>query len=405
LIAGGLGVAFLLLLPRFYFHSHAATLDIPVAAMYLAAAATVLFAERSTKAALLAGPVFGLASATKLNGPFVLLGCALIAFLLRRRRAGPISIPSSLFSMVVLGPPVFFALWPWMWFDTAARVQAYVQFHLNHYGIYFLYFGTVFSKDPNAPWHAPFTMAATTTPLATSALALAGIALAFPLLKARLRFTEGPDDDLRKEGDLVLTLVVHAFLSVAIVAFSGGPKYGGEKLFAPFFPFWCLLAGYGALRLYERAHRRSWAFAAIGVALSSALALQLRFGEYALSEYNGLAGGLRGATATGFERQYYDIAHRDLVRWMNENAPENARIHFLPNNWEYIRTYNWYKRGGDLRGDIQVVQTESAADLIVLTHERRFARYGDDLRRWRDHPVLKEKIVDGTPIWSVVQAR
>lgn len=404
LIAGTAAVLFMLTLPRFFFHSHAATLDVPIAAMYLAAASFALFAERSKLAALLAGPIFGLAAATKLNGPFVFAGYLLFVILTRRKR-DTTTAPTALLSMIFVGPLVFVLMWPWLWHDTFARIGAYVQFHLNHYGIYFLYFGTVYSKDPNAPWHAPFTMAGLTTPLATSVLAIAGIALGWKLIRARLRFTEGPDDDQRKEGDLLLTLVLHALLAIGTVAFSGGPKYGGEKLFMPFFPFWCLLAGYGALRFMERAEKTTLAFGAVALALVSAVALQLRFGEYALSEYNGAAGGLRGATATGFERQYYDVAFRDLIRWLNTNAKEHARVHFLPNNWEYARTFAWYRRGNDLRGDIEEVANEQQADLVVITHERRFSRYGDDLRRYRDRPILEEKIVDGTPIWSIVQVR
>jgi hypothetical protein len=90
---------------------------------------------------------------------------------------------------------------------------------------------------------------------------------------------------------------------------------------------------------------------------------------------------------------------------LNAEAPQNLRLHFLPNNWEYVRTYNWYKREGRLRQDIEVVDREAAADWMVITHERRFARYADDLRRFRARPVLKERILDGTPLWSVLKAR
>ncbi len=190
------------------------------------------------------------------------------------------------------------------------------------------------------------------------------------------------------------------------MALSGGPKYGGAKLFMPFFPFWCLLAGFGAVRLFEWAEDRlgnKWYPAGtIGLALTSSLALQLRFGSYALSEYNGLTGGLRGATALGFERQYYDVAFRDLVAWLDENAPKNARIHFLPNNWEYVRTFRWYQKDGRVRPDLHVVQSEAQAQWIVLTHERRFARYGDDLFRHRGWIVKEEKVIDGVPIWTVL---
>ena len=420
LFAGGLGAGLLLLMPRFYFHSHAATLDVPVAAMYLWTAYLALRAERKKRAAWLVGPVFGLASATKLNAPFLVVPYLLFAFLVRRGRGGQQeemwagnvrmpTVPLAAVSMAILGPITFFAVWPYMWFDLFKRVGEYVGFHLNHYPIYFLYFGTVYDKDPFAPWHAPLTMAATTMPLATSALALIGVALAVPVIMRRLKNTAGPDSPQRKEGDLLLSCILHAMVTVAVVCFSGGPKYGGAKLFMPFFPFWCLLAGYGGLRLWEllaEHTQKRWAGAIpLSLAVASALSLQLKFGGYALSQYNGLVSGLRGATAIGFERQYYDIAFRDLVAWLSEKAPKNTRVHFLPNNWEYVRTYKWYRKAGELRADIQVVSSERRAQWLILTHERRFKRYGGDLQRYRDKEVLFEKRVDGVPIWTVLKVR
>lgn len=418
--AGGMGVLFLLALPRFYFHSHAATLDVPVAAMVLLTTSVALFGERSTRAAILAGPIFGLAMATKLNAPFLLLGYLPYVWLTRRRasdspaRSAPHvmrlpAIPLACLSMIVVGPLVFVAAWPWLWFDLVERLAGYVGFHLNHYGIHFLYFGEVYTSDPFAPWHAPLVMAASTTPLVTSALAVAGVGFAVPAIALRLRFLEGPDDDRRREGDLLLSIVLQAFVAIGVVVFSAGAKYGGEKLFMPFFPFWCFLAGYGSLRLYE-VLSASWKTRAapigvLGFACASLVSLQVKFGAYALSEYNALLGGLRGATAFGFERQYYDVAFRDLVAWLNAEAPPKLRVHFLPNNWEYVRTYKWYKLEGELRGDIEVAPSESQADWIVLTHERRFSRYGEDLMRYRNRPVLRERILDGTPIWSVLRVR
>jgi 4-amino-4-deoxy-L-arabinose transferase-like glycosyltransferase len=246
LYAGGLAVLLLLLLPRFFFHSHAATLDVPVATMYFLAAAAVLEAERRPRAGWVAGVLFGLASATKLNGPFLLLPYGLFLMLTRwglgrgeprdPRTFNLPRIPTTLVTMATVGPLVFLGLWPWLWFDLFQRVGAYVGFHLHHYGILFLYFGTVYSKDPHAPWHAPFTMAATTTPLAITALALVGLGFGAAVVARRLRHREGPDDDQRKEGDLILSSALHAAFAILIVAFSGGAKYGGEKLFAPFFP-------------------------------------------------------------------------------------------------------------------------------------------------------------------------
>ncbi|MEO1335174.1 MAG: glycosyltransferase family 39 protein, partial [Myxococcota bacterium] len=249
-IAGGFAVVALLTLPRFYFHSHAATLDVPVASMYLAAATLALLAERHRRAVIWAGVVFGLAAATKLNGPFLVVPYLAFAALVRWRRPASNeapraavlghfqlpAVPAAAVSMAVVGPIVFFASWPWMWFDTANRVREYVQFHLNHYGIYFLYFGRLYDKDPFAPWHAPFTMAAVTVPVAVSMLALIGVALAIPVVVRRLR-SPSTDERENREADLILSSVLHAVVAICVVAFFAGPKYGGAKLFMPFFPF------------------------------------------------------------------------------------------------------------------------------------------------------------------------
>lgn len=423
---GGLAVLAMATLPRFYFHSHAATLDVPVAAMYLAAASTALAAERSTAAAILAGPVFGLALATKLNAPFLLLAYVPFVLITRgligsRRIARPKAlglpippIPLALLSMGIIGPLVFFALWPWLWAAPIDRVTQYVAFHLHHYPIYFLYFGRVFVGDPIAPWHAPFMTTLFTVPSVTLVLAGIGFLAAWPAIRLRRRFLEGPDDDHRRAGDLWLFVLLNAAVTIGVVAFAGTPIYGGEKLFMPLFPFLCLLAGLGADVLYTAILNLSWPSATearskwlgLGVATLASLsgvALMLRFWGYPLSEFNGIANGLRGATAYGFERQYYDLAYRDLVAWLNTEAGPRVKVHFLPNNWEYVRTFRWYQRAGEVRPEVEVVGSEQEAELIVLTHERRFARYGDDLARARGYQVLKEKLVDGVPVWSILR--
>lgn len=418
---GGLAVLAMATLPRFYFHSHAATLDVPVAAMYLAAASTALAAERSTAAAILAGPVFGLALATKLNAPFLLLAYLPFVLITRgligsRRIARPKAlglpippIPLALISMGLIGPLVFFLLWPWLWAAPTERVTQYVAFHLHHYPIYFLYFGRVFVGDPIAPWHAPFMTTLFTVPSVTLVLAGIGFLAAWPAIRLRRRFLEGPDDDQRRAGDLWLFVLLNAAVTIGVVAFAGTPIYGGEKLFMPLFPFLCLLAGLGADVLYTsiveawEGRAKQLALAVATLASLSGVALMLRFWGYPLSEFNGIANGLRGATAYGFERQYYDLAYRDLVAWLNTEAGPRVKVHFLPNNWEYVRTFRWYQRAGEVRPEVEVVGSEQEAELIVLTHERRFARYGDDLSRVRGYQVLKEKLVDGVPVWSVLR--
>jgi len=419
LVAGGLAVAFLLFLPRFFFHSHVGTLDVPVTATYLLGAAVALFAEQRAGHAWLAGPAFGLAAATKLNGPFLIFPM-LVFWLLTRPRVPPDegdaqphlrlpTLPTTFFSMVVTGPLVFFALWPWLWIDTIERTRAYLDFHLNHYPIYLFYFGQVYER-PFAPWHAPFVMTGLTVPAPVLFLAALGLGYGLFVAARRVLRRSSTDDPDRREGDLLLFTLLHAAFTIGVVAFSGAPKYGGVKLFLPLFPFLCLLAGYGALRLGEssRGQRPALRVACVGVgpvAGAVALAATVRYGEYGLSQYNAVAGGLRGATALGMERQYYDVPFRGQLAWLNDHAPENARVHYLPNHWEYERTFRWYHRAGVLRDDVRATKREAAADLVIVTHERRFRRYGDDLQRFRDRPILFTRRVDGVPLWTAFGRR
>lgn len=411
LFVGGWAAMFLLLLPRFFFHSHVGTLDVPVTATYLLAAALALFAEQRSRWVWLAGPAFGVAAATKLNGPFLILPM-LVFWLLTRRRPpleGEVSqphlrlpaLPATFFSMVVLGPLVFFALWPWLWFDTFERTKAYVEFHLNHYPIYLLYFGEVYER-PFAPWHAPFVLTGLTVPAPVLFLGAVGVGFGAVAAVARVLRRGEPEDPARGEGDLLLFTLLHAAFTISVVAFSGAPKYGGVKLFLPFFPFLCLLAGYGALRLVEAARAPlHWPMRAVApVAAVASLASLLRYGEHGLSQYNALAGGLRGAAVMGMERQYYDVPFLEQIAWLTDNAPENAKVHYLPNHWEYERTFRWYHRAEDLRPDVRATRHERAADIVIVTHERRFRRYSDDLRRYRTRPILFTRKVDGVPLWT-----
>ncbi|NJK90198.1 MAG: hypothetical protein HC923_12970 [Myxococcales bacterium] len=283
--------------------------------------------------------------------------------------------------------------------------REYSGFYLNHYPIYLYYFGQVYER-PFAPWHAPFVMAAFTTPVPTLALAGVGAVAASSVGLRRIRRRALASDPLRTEGSLGLFVLLHAAFTIGIVAFSGAPKYGGVKLFLPFFPFLCWLAGYGVEELWRRAALETSRWAKVGLrvagpgAVLAAFLVLLRYGEHGLSAYGGVAGGLRGATAAGMERQYYDVPFLSMIEWLNTHAPANARVHFEPNHWEYERTFRWYHRAGDLRRDIVAETRQDRAHVVILTHEQRFRGYGSLLKARRDDEVLFTKRIDGVPLWT-----
>src|SRR5207253_2629317 len=63
-------------------------------------------------------------------------------------------VPHALLWMIGLGPVLFIALWPWLWFDTADKIAQYIAFHLNHYPIYLFYDGEI--------WEKPFALSSST---------------------------------------------------------------------------------------------------------------------------------------------------------------------------------------------------------------------------------------------------
>jgi 4-amino-4-deoxy-L-arabinose transferase-like glycosyltransferase len=450
-----LAVLLLLSMPRFFLHAQVATLDVPVAALVVITTATFFWAERSRRWAWITGGVFGLALLTKLNAPFVAIPATLYAILGRWRgfrigmSNGQVSlrippIPRSLLAMLFLGPVVFVALWPHLWFETATRFGKYVAFHLGHYPIFLFYEGEIFSK-PFAPWHMPFTMAAGVIPMPVLLLGLVGTGLAIASLVRMVRFADADGRLARvSSGDRLLALVLlQALFAIGIVAFSNVPKYGGAKLFMPFFPLFALLAAaalakalHGLTLLVpalapglawfrslddETPHRglappprpagggaprAAWALLAIAaLAAVPGYIGSARFaGGFGLSYYSEALGGLRGATARGYERTYYDMADKELARWLDANA-QGEKIHFEPNHKEYVRTYKWLKKDGVISRNLKLASKRKDASVLVLTHERRWSTYPALLAEHRTHEKIYEKRIDGVPLYTVYRRR
>ncbi len=408
----------LLFMPRFFFHSHVETLDAAVASTYFFSFAAYLASRKSLRWSILAGLVFGLALSTKLNAPFFY--AAILAYWgvknideFRYIRGSGLKFPKvelSLITMPVLGLIVFYLIWPWIWNDTLKRLNEYMGFHIKHYGIYFYYFGTIYEK-PFAPWHSSFVMTLITTPPLTIIAGLAGIALIiFTLLKIyRKRIKIDEPQQVFYE-----LLLINAFITIGTVAFPNVPKYGGVKLFLPFFPFFAILGGIGIQGAYEfirKKIRTEGGFlktalppVLIILALAPAVYSTLRIHPYHLSYYNIFIGGPKGALKVGMERQYYDIFYTDLVKWFNNNLPKNAKVTFLPNNKEYIRSAPYYKNDKLLRDDIRIVDLNTA-EYLVLTHEERWREYPELYNKYKDYPNLYEISVEGVPLLNVYKLK
>ncbi len=408
----------LVAMPRTFFHMHVATLDIPTTATYFLVFYAAWRAEKSRLWVILAGLLYGVAIGTKLNGPFVVFPLVLYCFYRWRQYAVLKTFATLTFrrmialglSMALLSFPVFWLLWPWIWSDTIDKLQAYFHFHFHHYGIRLLYLGDV-HLNPFAPWHAPFVYMLFTVPLVILVLSLNGFWHGLRQLSPHnlKYFPKGPG----AKEDYLLHCALHALFAISIVAFPNNPKYGGVKLFQPFFPFLAILSGYGFHRLVERLSILWPVFAARRKVLVPVLMLLVflpgaigmtRVYPYMLSYFNSLAGNLQGATEIGMERQYYDMCYKTTIEFWNQYAPTRTKVSYEPNLGEYRRTYPWYKRDGKLRNDIQT-GPPNEADFMVLTHERRWSHYQELVQQYRNYPVFHTERVWGTPLYTIYDLR
>lgn len=422
----------LLFMPRFFFHSHVETLDAAVASTFFFSFSAYLLSRRSLKWTILCGLIFGISLSTKLNAPFFYVGILTYWGLknideFKYIKGKGLRFPRlelSLISMPLLGSMVFYIMWPWLWNDTLKRLNDYLGFHLKHYGIYFYYFGTIYEK-PFAPWHSPFVMTLITTPPITMILAITGIVVISITLIKIYKKRISIDSDQQVFYELIL---INAFITIGTVAFPDVPKYGGIKLFLPFFPFLSILAGTGLQALYEYIIRKIsigknsetertsqvernrvvlrgiTGAVLIAASILPAIYSTLKIHPYHLSYYNIFIGGPSGALKAGMERQYYDIFYIELARWFNKNLPQNTKVTFLPNNKEYIRSAPYLKRDKRLREDIRIVDL-SSADYLVLTHEERWREYPELYKRYSKLPSLFEIRAEDIPLLTVYKLK
>ena len=393
----------LLLFPRFAFHGRVPTLDMTVAATTTAFLLCFWHLHRKPgwRAPLLMGLVFGLALASKLNAPFALIGCGLYWLVQNLGTAqtqdkGFIlpTLPLWMIVVPVVGFAVHLILWPHMWIDTINRYATYVAFHTKHYPIYLFYEGQIWER-PFAPWHAPFKLAWATLPTFTLVCGLIGFGRLLGAFRQR-----------NEDGRFARFLCLHAFVAIGTVAFSPVPKYGGVKLFLPFFPLFAIAAGLGFVQL-RQALTNVWSehfaqpFGGIVLAaalLSTGLLDTWRFAGHELSSYGHHIGGLQGAVNRGFERQYYDVFDRSLTDWLNQQ-PAEQRVHFEPNHKEYVRSAPYMMRRGDLRGTLRLSPSQNS-EIVILTHERRWRTFSDLAVKFSLRPILYEHVVDGVVLWT-----
>jgi 4-amino-4-deoxy-L-arabinose transferase-like glycosyltransferase len=418
----------LALMPRFFYHAHLDCFDVPMATMWFAVAFAFWKSLNSFKWAIVTGLVWGLALETKLNAffiPAVLLVFWVIVFARgffvtgtskTRPGAGLMGwppIPFAFFAMVLIGPLVFLALWPYLWFDTIHRVGSYFGFHLHHPFYNIAYFNVTYFQPP-FPVSYPFVMSLVTVPLTTSVLCVIGCFARLRLTAMRWlgrswKLPAGVREKEDSQRGLTFFMMINMLVPMLIIALPSTPIFGGTKHWSPSWPFIALLAGFGfkaavdgvarvadTLREGWRGRATEAALAAgMGILFMAAAGQQTEASHpFGLSHYTMPIGETPGSADAGMCRQFWGFTTGSALGWLNENVPPNGRVYFHDTAWD---SYNMYHRDGTLRKDIQWSGGIEGADVSMVHWEQHMSGYEYAIWTWMgkatpDHVVTHQGV-------------
>jgi 4-amino-4-deoxy-L-arabinose transferase-like glycosyltransferase len=400
------------LLPRPFYHAHLCAFDVPITLASTAATYAYYRSLTSLRWAPLAGLVFGLALLTKHNswilpGIFALhfaLCVALSRWLRTRPQLSAAAtqrvrgVPFGLIAMLLLGPLVFFAGWPWLWHDTLARLRDYAAFHLHHEYYNMEYFGVNYFWPPFPSSYA-WVMTLFTVPFTSLALGVCGAVLELKRTRDELR-GEAPLD-----ATLPSVLLLGALLApLVIISIPSTPIFGGTKHWFPAYPMLALFAGRAfsllADWLAERT-RRALATRWIAAAwlLAPALVETAHSHPFALSHYTVIAGGVPGAAEKGMNRQFWGFTTRSLVPYLRAVLPEGGTLYICDTIYG---AFLQLIRDGHLPASFRATGDIARADYAVVHHEKHFAEVDHEI--WTTYGNVQPAHVllyDGVPIISV----
>jgi hypothetical protein len=385
--AGLFAVGAFFLTPRNWYHAHLACFDFPICAMWLFTVYAYWRAETSRRWVYATGVIFGLALATKHNAFFIpptLIAHWLIVRGIRVLRGEGFvafvkAIPHSFWSMAAFGPLTLYLAWPYLWHHPIDRVSSWIEFHLQHVHYAWFYLGNLM-REPPFPIEYPFVVTAMTVPLAIV------LAMTTGLIGKLVDALRSGWDMLQKRSAHPLSsddwlLVLNGLASLLIIAPPSVPHFGGEKHWMPSMPFLCVIAGEVVVRsaalIAPRLRFRFGPQVATG-ALSSLMLLPALWGVrhidgYGTSFYNELTEGNTGAAALGMQRQFWSNNVTGVLPWLNDNAPEHARVFFHEVTYD---SYRAYQDSGMLRRDIQFANLNDAEIACYQYHQEfRFWEY------------------------------
>jgi 4-amino-4-deoxy-L-arabinose transferase-like glycosyltransferase len=428
-LAGTVGALGFAMMPAVFYHSHLDCFDMPVAAMWLFTSYAYWRSLEPGKLrwALATGILYGLLLDTKHNS--WLLPPALIAhFVLARGdgiwrdvKLGRVRAPLALFSMALIGPVVFYALWPWIWHDTGARLAGWVAFHTGHEYYNMEFFGRTYWKPPMPRLYAPFMTIATVPGITLVLFAIglvAGIALLWRVrfhrfdgfVRARLGRPPpeppGPVERERFSTELLWMLCIA--VSYAPWLSPATPIFGGTKHWLTAYPFMCLFGARGFC--IARAHLNALlgeklksraVVPVIAVVLTAAsivapIVMTLHSHPWGLAAYTPIVGGQAGAATIGLNRTFWGYTTGAVQGFINQNAPPNTSVYVHDMAFQ---SWDQMIKDGRLRQDLRAAGTPAGSSFALYQHEPHMSRV--EYQIWVDYGTTAPAHIgtfDGVPI-------
>ncbi len=377
------------LLPRVFHHAHLACFDVPVACMCLSSAYLWSRALESGKLrwSLALGLVYGLTLATKHNAwllppAFFLHGvCVKSGTFIRSGWLKRLRLLMPAVSLLVLGPLVLFALWPWLWFETRERLTYWVQFHLKHeyYNMEFL--GFTYWKPP-MPRSYALVMTLATVPLTTLILFLIGgfcgtrdvISTLIARVSAHFK-----DDSQSKNASDVLLWAICLVIFYSPWLSTDTPIFGGTKHWFSAYPFLCLFAARGFETIRQSLHgalrgrpvaNGPWATAACAaLVLLPGLVTVKDMGPWGLSAYMPIVGGAPGAATLGLNRTFWGYTTIALAPELNARAPARVFLHDMT-----YSAWAMHERDGVWNKSLYATNSVVDSDLALYHYEPHMGR-------------------------------
>ncbi|HEU5077118.1 MAG TPA: glycosyltransferase family 39 protein, partial [Polyangiaceae bacterium] len=406
------------LMPRFFHHAHLACFDVPVASLWVVTAFAYARAVHSGKRVWLVGTslLYGLLLATKHNAWLLppALGVHLLLLGLSGQRELARRSALVVGCMLVAGPLLLFASWPWIWHDTWQRVGEYIAFHRNHeyYNMEFL--GRTYHRPPMPRAYAPVMTLAT---VPSVVLVLFGVGLVGALSSVRraygprLRacYGAGPASKPSEAVEPVVlsTLVlwcIALFVSYAPWLSSDTPIFGGTKHWITAYPFMAMLAALGF----------GWTLDALGRAITSPrfrvastwivalviamppLIMTLTSHPFGLSFYTPAVGGAPGAATLGLNRTFWGYTTGSLKSAINDSTPRHAALYLHDTA---TASFAMFQRDGQIRSDIRGTLDIAASEVALYHHEPHMRRV--EFQIWENYGTASPVAVStyqGVPI-------